>query len=179
MWLLQTNHCCWGWSHGPIPGQSQRWADSSRTTWKDGKEGGESPQGEIGAQHPEKESQQAPPRWHPLRWTLIPPAFFRSQDVFWNPRALHDLKTTHLVPFHKTKNEGPERESASPKVTQHTPLSNSQFLESACASLTDLLPTGSVASPLPGLAERICQLSACLTKLMFYVSPPVCKLFKN
>lgn len=137
-WLLQDY--MEGWQRG--------WRESPR--WN-------------GAQHPEKESQQAPPRWHPLRWTLIPPAFFRSQDVFWNPRALHDLKTTHLVPFHKTKNEGPERESASPKVAQHTPLSNSQFLESACASLTDLLPAGSVASPLPGLAERICQLSACLS----------------
>lgn len=177
MWLLQTDH---GSQVSMLlslanPGSlaalsSQGLVNLFRTIWTDDKEGREIVQGKIrvlaspkGIWTGSPQMIPTPLKQHPFSSICL---FYSPQDMFWSPRASagHDLKTTYLIPFYRKKKiEGPERESGSPKVTQHSPSSHSQFLECAYASLMSLFPTGSVASPLPSLAERICQLSACLS----------------
>lgn len=124
------------------------------------------PKGKSGCQPPKKGVWTDSPKLMPALLKLYPIClFFKPPRHFLKPQgsAGHDLKIIPLVPFYRRRNKGPEKESGSPKFTQHTPSSHFQFPERAKASVMSFFPAGSIASPLPGLAERICQLSACLS----------------
>ena len=140
------------------PPRDSGWVNPSRTTCTNDSEGERDFPRALVSQ---KEIWKAPQNWSPLHWILTP-FLLAPQDIFWNLGP--DLKTMHLAAFYRSKNEGSERERAPPKshsTPHHHPPSS--WKVPSPRRWVCLLPVGSSASSLPGLAERICQLSACLS----------------
>ena len=90
---------------------------------------------------------------------------FSLQDMFWILRtsAGHDLKIMDLILFYRKKLKAQRGKVAPQKLHSTFQHHSPKSWKVPIASWMNLLPLWVCSVSIPGLAERICQLSACLS----------------